>query len=128
MSARELVILLESDDEAEETCAKKLYMFLYHTKAHARAPDLSAIFNAEFPFENIINTSAFVLGESEQEYESIVSANVVEIDGERYVHTSNLSTNKVMNRRLNRCLEKMPKLATRAGETCPLHSKKCQLL
>ena len=49
-------------------------------------------------------------------------------DGERYVHPSDIATDKVMKRRLNRCLEKMPNFVTRVEEKCPIHSKKCQLL
>ena len=55
-----------------------------------------------------MNNFRNILDERQQEYEEIVQGNLVMFDGERYVHPSDIATDKVMKRRLNRCLEKMP--------------------
>lgn len=102
---------------------EKLYIFLYNAKTHHRAPKLSVIFNAKFSLENIINTYRVVLDEREQEYADIISGNVIMFDGERYVHPSGFSIDKVMKRKVNRCLEKMPSLVSRVEDKCPIHSK-----
>ena len=119
---------LELDDEAEQSQAEKLYMFLYYAKAHHRAPELSQVFNVEFPFEKIIETNKSYLDEREREYADRVSANAIMFDGERYVHLSDFSADAVVKRKLNRCLEKMPSFVSRVEEKCPMHSKKCRLL
>ena len=75
-------VLLESGDKAKESCAKKLFMFLYSAKAHHRARELSAIFNAEFPLANILNNFRNILDERQQEYEEKVHGNLVMFDGE----------------------------------------------
>ena len=50
-------------------------MFLYHAKPHDRVPKLYQVFNAEFPFEKIIETNRSYLDEREREYADRVSAN-----------------------------------------------------
>lgn len=103
-------------------------MFLYNAKAHHRAAELSQIFNAEFPFEKIMDTSRDVLRDREQEFEALVSNNAVIVDGERYVHISDFAEGTVVKRKVNRCLEKMPSTVSRIEEKCPLHSKRCRLI
>ena len=97
-------------------------------KSHHRAPELSQVFNAEFPFEKIIETNRSYLAEREREYADRVSANAIMFDGERYVHLSDFLADAVVKRKLNRCLEKMPSFVSRVEEKCPMHSKKCRLL
>ena len=63
MAVSEFHMRLESDEEAEQSCAEKLYMFLYNAKAHHRAVELSQVFNAEFPFEKIVESCRVFLGE-----------------------------------------------------------------
>ena len=118
----------ESDEEAKQSCAEKLFMFLYNAKAHHRAAELSHIFNAEFPFEKIMETCRDVLRDSEQEYADVVSNNAITVDGERHIHISDFAVGTVEKRKVNRCLEKMPSTVSRSQENCPLHSKRCRLI
>lgn len=119
---------MESDDEAEQSQAEKLYMFLYYAKAHHRAPELSLVFNAEFPFEKGVEANMSYLDKRDREYADKVSANVIMLDGERYVHISDFSAETVVKRKVNRCLEKMPSFVSRKVLKCPIHSKRCRLL
>ena len=121
-------LCFESDEEAEQSCAEKLFMFLYNAKAHHRAAELSHIFNAEFPFEKIMETCRDVLRDSEQEYADVVSNNVVTVDGECHVHILDFAIGTIEKRKVNRCLEKMPSTVSRSQENRPLHSKRCRLI
>ena len=52
----ELNMRLESDEEAGQSCAKKLFLFLHSAKAHQRSVELIKVFNPEFPFDKIIDS------------------------------------------------------------------------
>ncbi len=128
MAVGKFNLLLESDDEAEPSQAEIFFMFLHRAKAHHRASELYRVFNAEFPFEKIIETNRSYLEDHEREYADRVGADAVMLDSERYVHISNFSADPVVKRRLNRCLEKLPSFVIRVEEKCPAHSKRCRLL
>ena len=83
------------DKETEQPCTEKLFMFLYNAKAHHRAAELSQIFNAQFPFEKIMETCRDVLRDREQEYADVVSNNIVTVDGECHVHISDFAVDTV---------------------------------
>ena len=107
-------LCFESDEEAKQSCAEKLFMFLYNEKAHHRAAELTQIFNAKFPFEKIMETCRDVLRDCEQEYADVVSNNAITVDGERHVHISDFAVRTVEKRKVNRCLEKMPSTVSRS--------------
>ena len=87
----ELNMRLESDEEAEQSCAEKLFLFLHSTKAHQRSSELIKVFNPEFPFDKIIDSCRGFLEQPEQEFVNSFSPNVVIVDGEQYVHISEFS-------------------------------------
>lgn len=129
MASTEFNLPLESDEEAELSPGEKLFMFLHSAKAHHRAVELFEVFNAELDLESILNSCRPVLADRQQEYEDTFGGvNSLIFDGERYVHVSDFSGDKVAKRRLNRCIEKLPSFASRVEEKCPVHSKKCRLL
>lgn len=127
MDAREIDVVYELGEDAEQTLSEKLYMFLYRAHSHHRSPELSQVFNMEFPFENIMNSSRVYLSDNEQEFANLVNANLNLLADERYIHPNDFST-EVLKRRINRCLEKFPKHAIRVEASCPIHLKKCRLL
>ena len=69
------------------------------------------MFNANFPLKNVMDNCRIVLGEQEQEFEEVVSGNIVMLEGECYVQPFNFSMEKVVKRSLNRSLEKIPNSA-----------------
>jgi len=101
-----LNLRFESDEEAEQSCAEKLFMFLYNAKSHHRAAELSQIFNAEFPFEKIMETCRDVLRDREKEYVDVVSNNALTVDGECHVHILDFAVRTVEKRKVNRFLDR----------------------
>ena len=128
MVVNELNMRLESDEEAEQSCAEKLFLFLHSAKAHQRSTELIKVFNPEFPFDKIIDSCRGFLEVPEQEFVNIFSPNAVIVDGEQYVHISEFSADAVVKRKVNRCLEKLPSFVSRTVEKCPMHSKRCRLV
>ncbi|MCO5556445.1 hypothetical protein L7F22_009994 [Adiantum nelumboides] len=120
--------ITESDDEAEPTQAENFFMFLHRAKAHHRLPELFRVFNTEFPFKKVIETNRFYLEDQEREYADRVCADAVLLNNERYVHIFNFSTDPIVKRKLNRCLEKLPSSVVRGQDICPAHSKRCRLV
>ena len=104
---------LESDEEAEQSCAEKLFLFLHSAKAHQRSAELIKVFNPEFPFDKIIDSCRGFLEELEQEFVNSFSPNAVILDGEQYVHISEFPANVAVKRKVNRYLEKLPSFVRR---------------
>ena len=93
-SSSAINIVLESDDDEAETCEEKLFMFLYNSRAHHRAPELVKLFNEELSLQRIIANSNEYLHTHLEEYATVSRQNSLTINGVRYVYPFDLATEK----------------------------------
>ena len=67
MAAQKCKFITESDDEAEPSQEEKFFLFLHRANAHHRYPELSQVFNTEFPVTKIVELNRIYLEDQERE-------------------------------------------------------------